>query len=275
MKEKNILLTGAFGFLGKEVYKLLSNYGYNITAVSHKLSDLSKHTLCDLSKPVELVYLLEKIKPGIVINLAAKVNFDDKNMSDYYGINILCPSIMSYYCAINNTLMIQASSIMVHGSNFSNYNLDTPYRPDSYYGKSKLFADNLIVASGCIHSILRFGGIFGKNGPAHLGINSAINNAIEGMVPSFIGTGDAKRNYIYVKDAAQAIVKCLEERITGFYYLGGEVKTLKGMLNDICEVFIPVRQPGQIEGEEALDQIVENSDFFDITPFRTALKQLA
>ena len=274
MKEKNILLTGAFGFLGKEVYKLLSNYGYNITAVSHKLSDLSKYTLCDLSKPEELVYLLEKIKPGIVINLAAKVNFEEKNMSDYYGINILCPSIMSYYCAINNTLMIQASSIMVHGSNFSNYNLDTPYRPDSYYGKSKLFADNLIVASGCIHSILRFGGIFGKNGPAHLGINRAINNAIEGMVPSFIGTGDAIRNYIYVKDAAQALVKCFEEEITGIHYLGGEEKTIKSMLNDICDVVILGRKPEHIEGEEAVDQIIEKSDYFNITPFRIALEQL-
>ena len=86
---------------------------------------------------------------------------------------------------------------------------------------------------------------------------------------------NSKRNYIYVKDVAQAIVKCLEERITGSHYLGGEVKTLKGMLNDICEVFIPVRQPVQIEGEEALDQIIEDGDIFDITPFRTALEQLA
>ena len=274
MKEKNILLTGAFGFLGKEVYKLLSNYGYNITAVSHKLSDLSKYTLCDLSKPEELVNLLEKIKPGIVINLAAKVNFEEKNMSDYYGINILCPAVMSYYCAINNTLMIQASSIMVHGSSFSNYNLDTPYRPDSYYGKSKLFADNLIVASGCIHSILRFGGIFGKNGPAHLGINRSINNAIEGMVPSFIGTGDAKRNYIYVKDAAEAILKCVDENITGINYIGGEIKTVNGMLNDICEVFNPGCEPSYIKGQNAADQVIENSNHFKITPFKTALEQM-
>ena len=274
MKEKKIILTGACGFLGKEVYKLLSNYGYNITAISHKSSDLSKYTLCDLSKPAELVHLLEKIKPEIVINLAAKVSFEEQNISELYGINILCPSIISYYCAINNTLMVQASSIMVHGNDFTNFNLNTPYRPDSSYGKSKLFADNLVVASNCRFCIVRFGGIFGYNGPKHLGLNKAIDNAINGELPSILGRGVAKRNYIYVKDAAQAIIKCVDQRITGVYYLGGEVKTIKGMLTDICEVFIPDRKPEHIEGEETGDQIIENSDYFNITPFRAALEQI-
>ena len=46
------------------------------------------------------------------------------------------------------------------------------------------------------------------------------------------------------------------------------------MLTDICEVFIPGRQPEHIEGEEAVDQIIENSDYFNITPFRAALEQM-
>jgi hypothetical protein len=77
-----------------------------------------------------------------------------------------------------------------------------------------------------------------------------------------------------LRDVAQAIVKCFEERITGIHYFGGEVKTIKGMLTDICEVFIPGRQPEHIEGEEAVDQIIENSDYLNITPFRAALEQM-
>ena len=130
----------------------------------------------------------------------------------------------------------------------------------------------MIAASGCSHSILRLGGIFCKDGPTHLGINKAISKAIEGIVPKVWGSGNAKRNYIYVKDAAQAIVKCLEERILGVHYLGGEEKTIKDMVIDICEVFIPGRKPEYFDGEEALDQIIENSNYFNVTSFRSALE---
>jgi len=169
---------------------------------------------------------------------------------------------------------LQASTIAVNGNNEKKYGVDTSLHPDTNYGKSKLYADELIQASGCNFTILRYGGIFGLNGPDHLGINSAINNSVEGTVPSLIGTGDAIRNYIYVKDAAQALVKCFEEEITGIHYLGGEEKTIKSMLNDICDVFILGRKPEHIEGEEAVDQIIEKSDYFNITPFRIALEQL-
>ena len=46
------------------------------------------------------------------------------------------------------------------------------------------------------------------------------------------------------------------------------------MLTDICEVFIPGKIPNYIKGEEIADQIIENSDFFNITPFKEALEQM-
>ena len=45
------------------------------------------------------------------------------------------------------------------------------------------------------------------------------------------------------------------------------------MLADICEVFIPGRQQEYIEGEEAVSNNWK-SDYFNITPFKTALEQM-
>ena len=105
-------------------------------------------------------------------------------------------------------------------------------------------------------------------------VNKAIDDAKKGKLPTVVGIGDTKRNYIYVRDVAQAIVKCFEERITGIHYLGGEEKTIKSMLNDICEVFDLGSKPLIIKGQNSTDQVIENSNHFKITPFKTALEQM-
>ena len=144
--------------------------------------------------------------------------------------------------------------------------------PDSGYGESKLLADKIIMSSGCDYSILQVESLVDMD--HHLRINKAIDDAIKGKTPSVTGKGAAKRNYVYVRDVAKAIVKCIEQKITGVHYLGGEVKTIESMLIDLCEIFVPGNHPKYIHGESASDQIIENSEHFSITPFRTALKKM-
>ena len=221
-----------------------------------------------------VITLLEKTKPDIIINLAASVDFVEKDTKQFFQVNVLLPAIFGNYCKMNNSHLIHSSGIIVHGFMHSHYNVSTELSPETGYGKSKLLADDAITASGCDSSILRFGGIFGKNGPNHLYINKAVDNAQEGKIPTIIGTGNVRRNYIYIKDAAEAIVKCIEKRLTGIYYLGGEVKSVKSMLTDICEVLIPGQLPEYVEGEETDDRIIENSPNFNITPFKLAIEQM-
>jgi len=270
---KNIILTGATGFLGKEVSRILSkkNYGYKAICSDSNLG--ANHISCDLSNTLELINLLRKEKPSIVINLAAKVSFTS-SISELYSLNILCPAIIADFCLKNDSFLVQASSIAVNGNHQTLYSVNTLLQPNTNYGRSKLLAENVILGSSCDSSVLRFGGIFGSNGPDHLYINKAINNAQNGKRPILYGVGDVKRNYIYVKDAAEAIVKCAEEKLTGVHYLGGEEKTVRDMFSDICEVLIPGQLPEYIKGEKTTDQIVENSPLFEITSFRTAIEQM-
>ena len=72
---KNIILTGATGFLGKEVSRILSKKNYSYKAICSDSNLEANHISCDLSNTLELINLLRKEKPSIVINLAAKVSF--------------------------------------------------------------------------------------------------------------------------------------------------------------------------------------------------------
>tara|TARA_Y100000591_G_scaffold125211_1_gene107039 strand:+ start:19152 stop:19970 length:819 start_codon:yes stop_codon:yes gene_type:complete len=268
-----ILLTGANGFLGKEVVRLLNEHDYNFAGVGRNISTSSKLS-CDLSILEDVIKLLEKTSPKIIINLAASADFLEKNPSSLFSINTLLPAIFAEYCIKNNSHLIQASGIIVHGFSHVHFSKKTELKPDNAYGKTKLLADQIITMSGCQASILRLGGIFGDNGPLHLGINKAIIEAKKGTPPRIINTGSAKRNYIFVKDVALAIIDTLEKGLTGIHYLGGETKTIKSMLNDICDIFLPGNQPEHIEGPESQDQLIESDNNFKITPFRLALEEM-
>ena len=267
-----VLVLGALGFLGREVCKLLNETSYEIFVHDMKYNSSLKnlHT-GDISDPKILLYLLDTTHPDAIINLAAKIQFSG-DISEFYGANILAPAIISEYCKRNSIYLIQASTIQVHGSSFSYYSKNTPFTPDTSYGKSKLIADELIASSGCDYSIIRFAGIFGFNGPNHLGINNSISKAIQGFIPDLKCKPTVKRNYNYVKDAAKALVSCLENNAQGVYYLGGEINSFDEMLTDICDVFISVTEPKIVVDKQIEDQIVLINEMFDITDFKTLLE---
>jgi len=268
-----ILVTGADGFLGKEVIGILKKNNFEFVGVSRK-NTRENYLFCDLSIPNDVLKLLEKTEPDVIINLAASIDFKERDIKLFFPVNVLLPAILGNYCKQNHLFFVHSSSIIVHGFSHELYNLNTELLPDTRYGKSKLLADDVIAASGCESSILRLGGIYGENGPFHLGINKAIDDAKKRKLPTVVGTGEAKRNYIYVKDAAQAILHCIKERLNGIHYLGGEEKTIRDMLSDICEVLIPGQLPKHIKGEKTKDQIVENSPYFETTSFRTAIEEI-
>ena len=69
-------------------------------------------------------------------------------------------------------------------------------------------------------------------------------------------------------------VKLFNKNLQGIMYLGGEIKTIESMINDICEIFIPGQKPIYSSGNPTKDQIIEVSNFYKITPFRQAIEEL-
>ena len=131
--------------------------------------------------------------------------------------------------------LIQSSGTLVNGSQ-EYYSHKANFLPENDYGKSKLQAEKFILKSKCKYTILRFGGIYGKNGPQHLGINKFIKDAFKGKTLKFKGNPYSKRNYVFVGDAAKILIKCLEKKIFGVFYIGGEIQTFSKMIKKISRV---------------------------------------
>ena len=191
-------------------------------------------------------------------------------------VNSIAPKIIANYCSLNGIHYIHASGIVVHGFHNKFFSNKTSYYPDTEYGKSKLVGDLNIMRSNCFYSILRFPGIYGFSGPEHLGINVSIKNALNDKKPILYGNGLAKRNYIFVDDAARIILRLIKKRKKGIFYIGGETVTFKQMFRDIYNFWFPrskiIQRKIKNNTHDQLSIISKNFSFY--TSFRNSLKKI-
>ena len=214
-----ILIFGSSGFLGKKLVKFLNKKKNLIVfkALRNKKNVDNKNSFfCDLKNNISIKNVLNNLSPDIIVNLGSEVSFKNNNM---FLVNAIAPKIIANYCSLNYKYYIHASSISVNGFHNKFFSNKTTCNPDTPYGKSKLIGDFNVIKSGCFYSLLRFPGIYGFKGPDHLGINVSIKNALNNKKPVLLGKGSAKRNYIFVDDAAKIIINLIKKKKQRYFLL--------------------------------------------------------
>jgi len=269
-----ILVSGASGFLGKHTVSLFNSLKYNYIKILRGNITSKNEIFCDLSSKEQVLKILNEIRPDVIVNLAAKPSFSDIESDEMFKVNVELVELMANFCKSQNVHLIHSSGTIVHGFHHKLYNIKTPLEPRSEYGRQKLLAEKEIINSNCKYTIIRFGGIFGYKGPRHLGLNQSIENALSGIPPELNGTGNSKRNYVFAKDAAKAIEYCLKNKKYGIFYSGGEILTIKKMLETVCEVLLPSAHPLIKKGKDTHDQVIEVSSGFSFMNFKEALQNL-
>ena len=88
-----ILITGSKGFLGRSVVKLI-NKKDNLYFITRKKNKNKKNFYCDLENLKRVKYIVNFLKPDVIINLAAEVNFIKKTKK-MHKVNSLVPKIFS------------------------------------------------------------------------------------------------------------------------------------------------------------------------------------
>lgn len=259
---KKVLVTGATGFIGRATVSALADAGWQITQGLRSASEKMVPGIVrlDLSKPETLLALAAGPRFDAIVHLGAHVGWSGETESEMFVPNVLSTGCLAYLANLWDAHLIYASAAIVHGVRNETINPDSPVCPDTAYAKSKWLGEQLLAASHTHHCVLRIAGVFGAGGPAHLGLNRAIDGAIKGELPLQIGSGAALRNYIYVKDVAQAIVHALQEQLAGTHLLAGhEVMPVSAMLQEICDIFCPGSHPVIKDGSQAMSQVIKTS----------------
>ncbi len=261
-KARSVLVTGATGFIGRSTVASLEQAGWVVTrGVRASARSLEEGEIyLDLNNPAEILATENGARFDAIVHLGACIGWSGAMEAEMFAPNVLATGCLAFLASQWNAHLVYASAAIVCGVKSEKIDVTTPVNADTAYAKSKRLGEQLIEASHVPHCILRIGGVFGPNGPAHLGLNQTIQNALEEKIPTLVGSGTARRNYIYVEDLANTIVFTLHSQLTGCHLIAGsESLSIKSMLESVCEVFLPGTTPEFVEGSDAKDQIIQPS----------------
>lgn len=278
-----ILMTGATSFSGKCLLRHLKSSDYEIWHLVRSHKGFSRELIWDFSGP-----LPEGLPPcDVLVHLAAYVNFGQGFEPAQYHVNTLSTMKLAAYARENKSHFIFASTVGIHGSLCELIDKNTPVNPDNNYSLSKYLAEEIIKTFTDDYSILRINGIYGLDGPGHLGLNKAISDAVYNQkTPTLKGSGRAKRNYICVQDVAQWILRLIKDYDMSYrdtnankkeilYLAGLEVMSIEDYLQQIVDVILPDTAVEKIEGPAGRDVIVHPSPApFELMTFKQYLNKL-
>lgn len=125
----------------------------------------------------------------------------------------------------------------------------------------ELLIENYQKLYGLDYTILRFGSLYGRRANKFNWINTIIRQALTEGRMQRDGDGEEIRNYIHVKDAAQACVNILDEQYKNDYIMltGAQTIKIKDLLLMISEIL------NNKVAIEYLDKRMEGH--YEITPY--------
>ena len=244
MKKKKIIVTGGLGFIGSNLIELLLKknfYVINIDKVTYssnfyntknfKDNKKYKFVKLDIANP-ELEKILLKYKPIGLFNLAAETHVDRSidNPNAFIQSNIVgvynLLECFKKFTLKNKCKLIHISTDEVYGDVLTGRSSEEyPYKPSSPYAASKAASDHLVssyvrtykipaIVTNCSNN-------YGpKQHPEKL-IPKLIYNIINNRPLPIYGKGTNSREWIYVKDHCEALVKIfLKGKIGEFYNIG-------------------------------------------------------
>lgn len=216
---QGVLITGASGFLGAHVCKVMAEAGWRVHAAVRASSVLDRLTaLCPDAKP-ELVNLdadardladqLARLDVAAIVHCAAYgVDFRQRDIAEALRFNVGVPAKLVEAAALAKT------SRFVHVGTSNEYGLasqviseDTPLNPVGIYGSSK--AAGLVVARERARSLgVSFvaARAFGMYGPLEGGHKFVpqVMAAMKAGSTLDLTAGEQVRDYTYVGDVAAA-----------------------------------------------------------------------
>jgi UDP-glucose 4-epimerase len=244
---KNVLVTGAFGFIGGWLTQQLKKNNYSIIAIDKRHDGLRNYAdnIINVRKLINknnILTILQNEEIDCICHLSALSTVRDA-LHDPQGI------VENNVCATANILnAIESSSYKPKKIIFASSS--AAIEPiTSYYGMSKRTCEDMLGIFSQVTGIptmsLRFGNVYGpaqnpKNGTL---IAKLIEWAyhIENDLPyepvKMFGDGKQTRDYVYVMDVVSAIQTCIENDISGIENVstGYSAQTI-----DIIEQFIAI-----------------------------------
>ena len=246
---EKVIVTGGLGFIGSNLIKILLKKKYyviNIDKVSYssnfynlkEYSNLKNYKFfkVDINNEKKILKIIKKFKPKAIFNLAAETHVDRSIdgpesfiKSNIIGVFKLLQAFRKYIEKNKKSLFIHISTDEVYGDVLSGRSKEEdPYKPSSPYAASKASSDHLVysyIRTFKIPAIItNCSNNYGPRQHPEKLIPKLIYNILNNQNLPIYGKGLNSREWIYVDDHCEALVKILEKgKIGNFYNIGSNI----------------------------------------------------
>tara|TARA_B100000963_G_scaffold358958_1_gene384925 strand:- start:7107 stop:8105 length:999 start_codon:yes stop_codon:yes gene_type:complete len=204
------------------------------------------------AKDKKIIQTYKKIKPSIVIHLAAvsHANKSNKEPQNTFENSILSLQNSLEYCRKEKqTHIIYLSSSMVYG-NFDGKKVkeNTVLKPIGIYANLK-FAGELMIKSynqifDLKYTIIRPSALYGERCVSRRVGQIFIENALNKKIISINGTGEEKLDFTYIDDLMRGIILCVKKKNSinqTFNITFGNAKKINSLLKILKAEFPKVK----------------------------------
>lgn len=283
-KPKNILITGAAGFIASHVAnRLIRNYPEYRIIVLDKLAYCSNLKNLDPSRSfpnfkfvegdvcsADLVkYILDTEDIDTIMHFAAQTHVDNSfgNSFEFIKNNVYGTCVLLEACKVFGKIkrFVHVSTDEVYGETDENATVGnheaSQLLPTNPYSASKAGAEMLVMAYGRSYGlpviITRGNNVYGSHQFPEKLVPKFILLAMKGKPLPIHGDGSNVRSYIYCEDVAEAFEIVLHRGEVGHVYNVGtdEEKRVLDVATDICRLF-------SLDPSEKI-KFVENRPFND------------
>jgi nucleoside-diphosphate-sugar epimerase len=248
----NVLITGGLGFIGSGIVRECLNRGHSVFILSRSTDKLPNID----NLPDDVTYIIKDVCDIGVMDVAGKDwIFHCASTVDNYNI-LDNPTLDTHVNCLGTLALLEAcrkynphARIVFPSTFFVNGNLDqlpatpeSPCNPLGLYGTTKLAAEHFCRiyrnVFGLDTVVARLTNVFGVREQWDNNKKAAFNRmiwlAVNGEPISLYGNGDTRRDYVYVDDAARALVLLAERgNPEQVYYIGGGVGIKIGALAEV------------------------------------------
>lgn len=227
---KKVLITGANGLLGQSLVSLMTkDAAFKVHGLSKGNKRISYYTEnftyynADITDKTALQEIVLKIKPDIIIHTAALTQIDEceQNKELCWKINVeATQNLLDLAEKIKAHFIFLSTDFVFDGLHGPYQEKDAP-NPISYYGQSKLIAEQLVQTSLIPWTIVRTVLVYGHHqGMRRNNIVSWIVNSLKNE-QSIKVVNDQFRTPTFVDDLARAIMVLAHQQKTGIYHISG------------------------------------------------------
>ena len=253
--KKNLIVTGGLGFIGSNLIKLLLKKKYfviNIDNISYSSNFYNLKTVnksknykfikCDINNKKKLSNIFNKYKPICIFNLAAETHVDRSIdsaepfiKSNINGVFNLLEVFKNFFMKNKKTKLIHISTDEVYGDILKGRTSELhPYRPSSPYAASKASSDHLVFSYirtyGIPAIITNCSNNYGPGQHPEKLIPKLIYNITNNISLPIYGSGKNSREWIFVEDHCEAILKIFKKGKLGEFYNIGSNKNYNNLI---------------------------------------------